>query len=260
MPTNRDLRAQLAAASARLQEVDSPALAAAVETVLAPRGWAALRATDTDGTAGPNLSVLMDKAARDQIVAAAKAAGTSVTDAVNEGYRSVLAGEYTPRKPVRARYGAAVEKVNLNVTPALSLRQRVEEETGMSAANVAADYLMRKYKAGPYAADYAADSLPPGTVCNPQVPRAVRDEIRSRAAAAGNKVTDDVNEGWQKYLDGEFTANLPKWSDTSDMVNLRMTPNDDLHDKMRAVEGVRPLQVGIAYVLDKYDIDPGAGQ
>ncbi|MFF8422904.1 hypothetical protein [Streptomyces sp. NPDC015680] len=260
MPTNRELRAQLAAASARLHEVDSPALAAAVETVLAPRGWAALRATDTDGTAGPNLSVLMDKAARDQIMAAAKAAGTSVTDDVNEGFRSFLAGEFTPRKPVRARYGAAVERVNLNVTPALSLRQQVEEQAGMSAANVAADYLMRKYKAGPYTAGYAADSLPPGTVCNPQVPRTVRDEIRSRAAAAGNKVTDDVNEGWQKYLDGQFTPETLAWSDTSDMVNLRMNPNDDLHDKLRAVKGIRPLQVAIAYLLAKYGIDPGAAK
>ncbi|WP_406502187.1 hypothetical protein OHA04_45250 (plasmid) [Streptomyces sp. NBC_01590] len=260
MPTNRDLRAQLAAAAARLQEVDSPALAAAVDTVLAPRGWAALRATDPDGTAGPNLSVMLDKAARDQIVAAAKAAGTSVTDDVNEGYRSFLAGEYTPRKPVRARYGASVERVNLNVTPVLSLRQQVEEQAGMSAANVAADFLMRKYKAGPYAAGYAADSLQPGAVCNPQVPRTVRDLIRSRAAAAGNKVTDDVNEGFQKYLDGEFTPEALVWADTSDMVNLRMNPNDDLHDKLRAVKGIRPLQVAVAFLLDKYDIDPGAAK
>ncbi|WP_406740736.1 hypothetical protein [Streptomyces atratus] len=260
MPTNRDLRAQLAAASDRLREVNSPDLAAWIDKVLAPRGWAALRATDPDGAAGPNLSVFMDKAARDQIMAAAKAARTSVTADVNEGYLSVLAGEYTPRKPVRARYGASVERVNLNVTPALSLRQRVEEESGMSAAHVAADYLMRKYKAGPYAANYAADSLQPGAVCNPQVPRAVRDEIRSRAAAAGNKVTDDVNEGFQKYLDDEFTPDALAWTDTSDMVNLRMNPNDDLHDKLRAVKGIRPLQVAIAYLLHKYDVDPGAAK
>ncbi|MEE1812682.1 hypothetical protein [Streptomyces sp. BE133] len=260
MPTNRELRTGLVAASDRLREVNSPALAAYIEKVLAPRGWAALRATDTAGAAVDNLSVFMDKAARDQIVAAAAAAGNQVTDDVNEGYLMVLTGEYTPRKPIRARYGASVEKVNLNVTPALSLCQQVKEQTGMSAANVAADYLMHKYKAGPYAAGYAADSLPPGTVCNPQVPRTVRDEIRSRAAAAGNKVTDDVNEGWQKYLDGQFTPETLAWSDTSDMVNLRMNPNDDLHDKLRAVKGIRPLQVAIAYLLAKYDIDPGTGQ
>ncbi|MFF2411837.1 hypothetical protein [Streptomyces sp. NPDC058092] len=260
MTTNRELRTGLVAASDRLREVNSPDLAAWIDKALAPRGWVALRTTDPAGPAVGNLTVSMDKAARDQIVAAAKAARTSVTADVNEGYLSVLAGEYTPRKPVRARYGGAAEKANLNVTPALSLMQRVEEATGMSAANVAADYLMHKYGAGPYAADSAGAPLAPGAVRNPQVPRAVRDEIRARAKAADRMVTDDVNEGFRKYLDGEFTPLTLAWSDTSDMVNLRMNPNDDLHLQVASAKGLRPMQVAIAYLLHKYAIDPGTGQ
>ncbi|MGW1409457.1 hypothetical protein [Streptomyces sp. NPDC002403] len=260
MPTNRELRTGLVAASDRLREVDSPDLAAWVDEVLAPRGWAALRATDPDGTAGPNLSVMLDKAARDQIVAAAEAAGTSVTDVVNDGFRSLLAGEYTPRKPVRARYGASAEKVNLNITPALSLRQQVEEAAGMSAAHVAADHLMRTYKAGPYAGDSAAAPPATGTSRNPQVPRTVRDAIRAQAKAAGRMVTDDVTEGFQKYLSGEFTPDAPVWADTSDMVNLRINPNDDLYVQVASAKGLRPLQVAIAYLLHKYDVAPGASE
>ncbi|WP_331763214.1 hypothetical protein OG571_47660 (plasmid) [Streptomyces sp. NBC_01369] len=260
MPTNRELRTGLVAASDRLREVNSPDLAAWVDAVLAPRGWAALRATDPDGTAGPNLSVMLDRLARDQIVAAAEAAGTSVTDTVNEGYRSFLAGEYTPRKPVRARYGASAERVNLNVTPVLSLRQQVEEAAGMSAAHVAADYLMRTYKAGPYAGDSAEAPPATGTVRNPQVPRAVRDQIRARAKAAGRMVTDDVNEGFQQYLAGEFTPDAPVWSDTSDVVNLRINPNDDLYVQVASAKGLRPLQIAIAYLLHKYDVDLGASK
>ncbi|MEU6925483.1 hypothetical protein [Streptomyces sp. NPDC046631] len=259
MPTNRELRTGLVAASERLREVDSPALATWIDTVLAPRGWAALRATDPEGTPGPNLQLLLSKTARDQIVAAAAAAGTTVTDDVNEGFRLVLAGEYSPRKPARARYGAA-EKATLNVTPVLSLRQQVEERAGLSAANVAADFLMHKYKVGPYASG-SADTLPvTGSVRNPQVPRAVRDQIRSRAKAAGRMVTDDVNEGFQKYLAGEFNPDAPVWSDTSDLVNLRINPNDDLYVQVASANGLRPLQVAIAYLLHKYDVDPGASE
>lgn len=258
--TNRELRTGLVAASERLREVNSPDLAAWIDKALAPKGWVALRATDPAGASVPNLPISMDKTVRDQIVAAAQAAGTSVTADVNEGYLGVLAGEYTPRKPVRARYGAAAEKANLNVTPARSLMQRVEEATGMSAANVAADYLMHKYGLGPYAADSAETPPAPGAVRNPQVPRTVRDEIRARAKAADRMVTDDVNEGFQKYLAGKFTPEAPVWSDTSDMVNLKMNPNDDLHLQVASAKGLRPAQVAIAYLLHKYGIDPGTGQ
>ncbi|MEE1804990.1 hypothetical protein, partial [Streptomyces sp. BE133] len=69
-----------------------------------PRGWAALRASDTAGAAVDYLSVFMDMAARDQIVAAAAAAGNQVTDDVNEGYQMVMTGEYTPLNPIRSLY------------------------------------------------------------------------------------------------------------------------------------------------------------
>lgn len=259
MPTNRDLRAQLAAASTRLREVDSPELATAVDRVLAPRGWVELRATDTAGVdqlPRLNMAIFLTAVDRDRITAGAAAAETSVTDVVDAGFRKVLAGEYQPQPLPRARKGAAKDKVNLNVTPTLSLRLEVEELTGMLATNVAADYLMHRFKAGPYAADYEGAPLAPGAERNPQVPRAIRQLIRDRAKASGRKVTDDVHEGYQKYLDGEFVPGDVVWADESDLVNLRITPNDDLHAQVRELAGRGVLKVAIAYLLDKYDIDP----
>ncbi|MFD7867983.1 hypothetical protein [Streptomyces sp. NPDC059783] len=259
MPTNRDLRSQVAAASRRLREVDSPTLAEAIDHLLAPRGWVALRDTDPDGASGPTLTVLLTKEVRDQIVAAAAEAGVTVTDEVNDGYRKVVSGEYTPRKPARARYGAAEEKVTISITPSLSLRQQAEEQTGVSARHIAADYLMHRFSVGPYAPS-GTDPLPPGATRNPQVPRTIRDLIRARAKDAGRKVTDDVNDGFQAFLDGTFVPVAPVWSDTEDLVNLRMTPTDDLYEQVRDAGELRPLTVAVAYLLDKYDIDPAKVQ
>ncbi|MFJ1827383.1 hypothetical protein [Streptomyces sp. NPDC088178] len=258
MPTNRDLRTQLAAASNRLREVDSANLAEAVDRLLVPRGWVALRDSDPNGASGPNLAIMMDAADRYRIVDGADNDDTTVTEVVNDGFRKVIAGEYTPRKPSRAPYGSAKSKVNLNVTPVLSMRTRVEEVTGMLASHVAADYLMHKYKAGPYADDYAGDPLAPGPRRGLQVPIWVRDLIQARAKAAGRKVTDDANEGFQKYLAGEFAPEIPKWPNTSDTASLRMAPNADLYEQVLAAGEPRPLQVAVAYLLAKYDIDPGA--
>lgn len=260
VPTNPDLRAQLAAAAARLRKVNSRSNAEAIEQLLAPRGWVALRDTDPARSAGPSYVVLLSKADRDHIVAAARGAHTAVTDLINEGFVKVLAGEYVPRKPPRARPGSTEEKVALNVSPSMSLRQQVEEATGMSSAHVAADYLMHRFEVGPYAKD-SESVLAPGKVCNPLVPRPVRDLIRARAADAGRWVTDDVNEGFQKYLAGDFTPKAPAWADASDMTILKIMPNDELHAQVKATMGRRTLpQVAIAYLLDKYDIDPTTGQ
>ncbi|THA29159.1 hypothetical protein E6R18_24930 [Streptomyces sp. A1277] len=254
MPTNRDLRAQLAAASTRLREVDSPDLADAVDEVLTPRGWAALRATES--IRANNLSIFLTAIDRDRITSGAKSARTTISDAVNAGFRKVIAGEYTPQQPETARKGTAKNKVNLNVTPSLALRERVEAKTGMLAAHVAADYLMHEFKAGRYADDYEGAPLAPGAERNPQVPRAIRQLIRDRAKAAGRKVSDDVNEGYRKYLAGEFVPGDVVWVDESDLVNLRITPNDDLHAQVREATGRGVLKVAIAYLLAKYGIDP----
>ncbi|MFD7615737.1 hypothetical protein [Streptomyces sp. NPDC059802] len=262
MPSSNDLRNRLTTAAARLREVDSPGLADAVDAVLAPKGWTHLRSTDpvATGTTEPNMIMSISKTVRDQIVAARRSPGATVTDDVNEAFTKFLAGEFVPRKPARARHGAPDEKVNLNVRPSSVLRQQVAESAEMTAANVAADYLMRKYGLGPYAADAKAAPLALGSVRIPTVPRTVREEIRTRAATAGRKVNDDVDEGFQKYLAGEFTPTAPVWADTADMVPMKMRPNDTLHDQVLAAGGLRPLQVAVAYLLSKYSITPGAAE
>lgn len=259
MPTSDDLRKRLTAASDHLRNAGAPELADAVDTVLAPQGWTRLRASDitASGTTQKNLPIGMDKELRDQIHEAVTAAGSTITADVNEAFVKYLAGEFVPGPPVRARRSATPrERANLNVRAPQALVEQVTA-AGEQPARVASDYLMRKYNLGRYAPTEAAP-LAPGAVRMPKVPRTLRDAIREAAAAAGNRVNTDVDEGFQKYLAGQFTPTEPTCADTGDMVPLKMSPNDDLYDQVRDRGGLRPSQVAIAYLLDKYGIDPTA--
>ncbi|MFJ1900429.1 hypothetical protein [Streptomyces sp. NPDC088115] len=263
MPTHNDLRTRLTAAAARLREIDSPNLADAIDaidTVLAPQGWTHLRNTDATISTGtePNMPIWMGKTVKGEIVAAVADAGTTVTADVNEAFMKFLAGEFVAGEAVRPRMSAArKEMANLNVRPSSVLREQVAA-AGETPSRVAGDYLMRKYSLGPYAADYKDSTLAPGNVRIPEVPRPVREAIRKAAAAAGHKVDDDVNEGFQKFLAGEFVPTAPAWPGTADMVPMKIRPNNDLHDQVRGAGGLRPTQVAVAYLLNKYGIDPAA--
>jgi hypothetical protein len=265
MPTE-SLRSRLTAASARLREVDSPALAEAVDAVLAPNGWAQLRTSDPSVSGGTerNLAMNMPESIRDQIVAAVEAdpGAASVTAKVNEGYVAYLAGRFTPRKrPAQRSAQGGGKRVNLNVRPSGALRQQVTD-AGASAAGIGTEYLMSQYKLGPYAQDAPAAPLPRGAERIPEVPSAVRDRIREAAKAAGERVDDVVNEGFAKYLDGRFVPEAPVWSaqERADMVAMKIRPNDGLYEQVKAAGGLRPLQVAVAYLLDEFGIEAGTAE
>ena len=254
--TSPDLRTNLKAAATQLRQTKTPALAEAIDTVLAPGGWKALRNTDSVGT-GDNLSIRMIREFRDQVVAAARAAGDTVTAGVNEGFALFLAGEFTPRPPAKGPAVAEADKVNLNVRPNAALHGRVRE-SGLLPQHVAAEYLMHKYQVGSYAPGYRAP-LAPGADRNPSIPRVVRDLIRDRAAAQGNKVNHDIDEGFTKFLAGEFVPTAPVWPAGVEKAPLKSRPNNDLFTQVKVAAreaGLRPMQVAIAYLLEKYDIDP----
>ncbi|MBD3550917.1 hypothetical protein [Streptomyces sp. SP18CM02] len=252
MTTDRNLRAGLTAASARLKEVNSPELAAFIDTALSVGVFRVRESEVSD-----NLAIRLPESARDAIEDAADDMGvTSLGTVVDEGFRRFLAGEFTVAGRTYERRGTAGKKVNLNVRPAALLREQVAA-TGTSPMHVAADYLMKVFRTGPYADNYEGAALKPGQARIPQVPRLIREQIRE---AADGRASMDIEEGFAKLLAGEIDPVAPVWADTSDMVPFKVRPNDDLFnrakDRLKDVKGVTPMHVGIAYLLDKYGIDP----
>ena len=246
-----ELRADLVAAAERLREVDSPQLAEAVDTVLT---FSALQPYQERSE--PNLTIRMPETSRDRIVAGAKRDRVSVESIVNEGFQAFLDGKFTPPPPTRDRKGTASKKVNLNVRPQPELMERVAK-SGLKPMHVAADYLQRKYKAGPYADDAQAVALEPGQVRIPQVPRRIREQLRQ---AAGSQVSIDIDEGFQRYLAGQFTPRPPVWSKDDDLVPMKVYPNDDLFARVAEEGSRRPMQVALAYLLNKYGISYTAAE
>jgi hypothetical protein len=95
------------------------------------------------------------------------------------------------------------------------------------------------------------------------MPRDLRDRVRAAQQAAGNTVTDDVEEGLAAYLDGTYAPVALLWTaeQLGDMVNIKMNPNDDLYEQATTkgkADRLRPAQVALAYLLHKYGIDPAS--
>ncbi|MGW7398111.1 hypothetical protein ACWGH7_16620 [Streptomyces cyaneofuscatus] len=262
MPTNRSLRTQLQAAASLLHDGGdpNPELARAVKQVLLPGGWKELRDTDEVGK-DTNMPIRIEQRYRDAVTKRAADQRVTITSLVNEGFERYLAGKFTPRPRVQGRRATGETVVNLNVRPNAALHGQVRE-SGVLPMHVAHDYLLFRFKVGPYAEGYT-EPLPSGSDRVPQVPRAVRDLIRDKAAAAGRLVHADMNEGFQRYLDGEFRPVAPEWPAGVEMAPLKVRPNNDLFDEVKvaarsASPELRPMQIGLAYVLEKYGIDPAA--
>jgi hypothetical protein len=263
VPTDPDLRKSLRAAADHLLLELTPTATSHAQTIqaaLAPGGWKELRDTDEIGTE-TNLAIPLPESIRDQIVAAAEKRKITVTYVVNQGFEKFLAGEFEPRPRVRGRdpRTTSEKKVNLNVRPKAALHGQVRE-SGILPIYVAGDYLMSYFLLGPYAPDYAKP-LTPGATRNPMISRAVRDQIRERAADLGRTVDQDIEEGFRKYLAGEFTPNNPVWPGGTDLAGLKVKPNDELFDEVKVAARdkrpvLRPMQIGLAYLLHKYGIDP----
>lgn len=271
IPNTPPLRSVLAKGSGRLKK-DKPMsrdealeLAGALDRALAPGGWAFLQHTDPVRAAGANAALAIDvlKTIHEQIIAAVDAdpEAPSVTAKVNEGFNRFLSGEFVPdakRADTLAVKGQ--QRSMLNVSPLGELTRMVAER-GWKPARVASHYLMSCYGLGPYAPD-AQKFLSRGQQRVPEVPRVVRDAIRAEATRTGWRTDDVVNEGLQKFLDGEFEPQAPVWTSEAkaDLVQMKLYPNDDLFErvtKLAKARGIRPLQVAIDYLLDEFEITDG---
>ena len=119
------LLADLRAASARLTEAGAPALASAVDEVLAPNGWSRLRHALETGTTAPNLPITMPAVMRDAIQSAVKQSGDSLPAAAVEGLEQFIAGRFAPAaNAYRARRGTGLKTANLNIRIGDELRER----------------------------------------------------------------------------------------------------------------------------------------
>ena len=148
-----DIRAQLTEAAAVLRS-GHPELADAVDTVLGPNGWGALRRTDPASAAPGNLAIRVPPKFRDELqkrIAKDSDGRSEISKEANEGLRKFLAGKFVPPKPSRH-----TGTVNLNVRPDPELRRQVEAGSGgrdnkdvwgwdLRAAHVIVAWLAHKY-------------------------------------------------------------------------------------------------------------------
>lgn len=264
VPTSPNLRAQLqdAAAFCRTGGKPAPHLADAITQVLRPGGWKALQDAD-DVSAGSNLAIRLAESQRDQIRDGVNRLpkAVTITSLVNEGFEKFLAGEFQPRdRTTRNRRNVGEKMVNLNVSPKASLHHAVRD-SGVLPMYVAGDYLMSLFNIGPYG-EARGESLPSGVDRSPRVPRPLRDAIRNKAAEIGHVVHDDMNEGFQKYLAGEYEPPVMEWPEGAEMAILKVRPNNELFDEVKIkAQGspeLSPIRIGITYVMEKYGIDPAA--
>lgn len=270
IPHTPSLRSLLAAGSGRLRQEDALSrdealeLAGAIDRALAPGGWAFLQYTDPMRSEGTEtgLAITLLKTVHDEIVAAVEAdpEAPSVTAKINEGFNRFLDGQFTLPDRVGTKSAEGQQRSVLNVRP-LGALARLVAKRGAVPARVAGEYLMSCYQLGPYAPD-AMTVLPRGKERFPEVPRVVRDAIRAEADRTGWRTDDVINEGFQKFLDGEFDAQRPVWTQEarSDMVVMKVRPNDDLFEQVARAgkeRGLRPMHVAVDYLLDEFEITAG---
>ncbi|WP_327259943.1 hypothetical protein [Streptomyces sp. NBC_01240] len=94
-----------------------------------------------------------------------------------------------------------------------------------------------------------------------RMPSDWREQIKARAQAAGNKLADDVNEGFQLYLDGKFNPVAPgrsPYGSAGEMVNLNVRAKDALREAVTQQGDYSPALVAAAYLMSKYKVGPYA--
>lgn len=149
----RDLYARLTTAARQLSEAGHDDSAAALEAVLAPRGWAILRASvEESGQARPswNLSLFVAPALRDALKAAAESTDTSLGTVATAGLQRFVADRFEP--PVPFRSGGKKVNLNMRVDKAVFDRaaervKAVSEEEGytLTVAWVALSWLLEEF-------------------------------------------------------------------------------------------------------------------
>src|SRR5690348_16348434 len=100
--------------------------AAAVESIMAPRGYLLLRRQEQTAPASP-LTVTLNEDLNRTLLAAGEEFGVVFSGLAEEAYRLVRDSEWLPPKPTKAARGTGGKKAVLNVRVDAVLRQEVQE-------------------------------------------------------------------------------------------------------------------------------------
>ncbi|MEU9014222.1 hypothetical protein AB0D12_31525 [Streptomyces sp. NPDC048479] len=160
--TDRKRRDHLVAAAETCRQAGRPDQVEAIDYVLSPKGAefvTRLRrdSQDVEDNRGPSLSLGMREEWRDQLKAAAAAAGNILSADVTAILAAFVNGQFEPKPLPRATGG---KRVNLVVRiPDADLVAQVHRMCGQAReggdrlylVSLAIDGLLRKYKVGPYA-------------------------------------------------------------------------------------------------------------
>jgi hypothetical protein len=124
-----------------------------VEAVLVTGGWTMLRDAKGSGSEVVSLALTMDKRLKQDLVDAAEATGTVLSNAVTEGLRAFLADEFVPPRVQQARGRAGYSKTTMTVTVPQELRDQVNahiptvaEDAGyrITVSSIAVEWLMEE--------------------------------------------------------------------------------------------------------------------
>ncbi|MFD6149397.1 hypothetical protein [Streptomyces sp. NPDC060243] len=259
--SRRNLRPRLATASQTLKQTGHPDLADAIDEILTTDGWQALRVAVSGGPRG--LFALRMPVSHKEALARLENAGEDVSAEANAGLQAYVDGTFHVTKPARAARGASAPKGNFYVRVAPDLLGEAREkgaEAGVLPMHVIIAWLRERFEL-PQEDETKAVRGKDRLV---DLPERVRDELREKAAAAGQRVNDLVNEGIRAFVDGEFSPEFrtAPWTST-DRVKLKLNLDDALVDQAaRAAVGregqlgfmARPVQIGLAYALQKLNI------
>jgi predicted HicB family RNase H-like nuclease len=215
--------------------------AAAVEAVLAPRGYLLLKEQRAGSALSP-LSLTVDESLKQALVAAAAEFDVVLDGLVEEAYRKVRDGEWIPPERVKSRKGQAGPKKVLQVRVDGALREEVQ---GMLAElTEQAGYRVLESS---IAISYMCEELGverPGAVATDRlitrIPKQLLEHFNQRASEEGVTLQQVLDAGIRALLDGTWTVERhpyftePKrgphersWSE-ADRAKLSVPVNKDL--------------------------------
>jgi hypothetical protein len=195
------------AEKARLRAESAYDSAAAVDAVLAPRGYMHLQ--ERRGSAS-NLALTIKEDLNKALRAAALEFGVILSDLAEEAFRKVLDGEWVPPKKSRGKSGT---KKVLNVSVDDELRQSVRqmlpqlnEDAGyrITESQIALSYMCEELGIErPEAANVDTIRL--------RLPQALAEHFRTESDRRGAGLQEIAEAGIQALLDGSWTLPRNEW-------------------------------------------------
>lgn len=196
------IRDRLKTAAAFLREAEQYDSAAAVEAVLAPRGYRLLE--EKRGGASP-LTLSMTEYLKQALVAAGAEFDVVFSGLAEEAYTAVVERGWVPPKAPRVRRGTGGSRAVLNVSIDAELRKRVQAM--LPALSKKAGYeVLESNIALTYICDELGVQRPDtaGSAVNTRVPKSLLAHFEAQAAARGTTLPELVQAGVADLVSGAW--------------------------------------------------------